>query len=174
MQFSAAANSTTRESYQNPARITLSQTWPRWCAKSPNTKRRVGAHTNSSLLFSKSLFTVDSSSDYYEDDDTDDQEAQVGGYVSEPTVGTTRTQPTGKGYSLSDNELEGEESETEYRTNWYVKVNLSEKWKILSLGIFQINGPQRRTTHDITFKFVTVKRLFRKDVSFMFSNSSAH
>lgn len=61
---------------------------------------------------------LDSSSDYYEDDDEDtDQEAQVGGYASEPTVGT-RKQPTGKGYSLSDNELEGEESETEYRTNW--------------------------------------------------------
>lgn len=173
MQFSAAANSTTRESCQNPAHITLSQTWPRWCAKSPNTKRRVGAHANSSL-FSKSLFTVDSSSDYYEDDDTDDQEAQVGGYVSEPTVGTTRTQPTGKGYSLSDNELEGEESETEYRTNWYFKFNMSKNIENLLLGIFQINGPQRRTTHDITFKFVTVKRLFCKDVSFMFSNSSAH
>jgi hypothetical protein len=65
------------------------------------------------------LWLLDSSSDdYYEDDDDDtDQEAQVGGYASEPTVGTQK-QPAGKGYSLSDNELEGEESETEYRTNW--------------------------------------------------------
>ncbi|XP_059481709.1 neuropathy target esterase sws isoform X2 [Neocloeon triangulifer] len=56
-----------------------------------------------------------SSDDYYEDDDDTDQEAQVGGYVSEPTVGTSMKQSRGKGYSLSDNELDGEESETEYR-----------------------------------------------------------
>ncbi|XP_065333820.1 neuropathy target esterase sws isoform X4 [Cloeon dipterum] len=51
-----------------------------------------------------------SEEDYYEDDDDDeddtDQEAQVGGYVSEPTVGTSMRQPKQKGYSLSDNELD--------------------------------------------------------------------
>jgi hypothetical protein len=62
---------------------------------------------------------VDSSSDdYYEDDEDTDQEAQVGGYVSEPTVGTAMEKSHGKGYSLSDNELEAEDSETEYRTKW--------------------------------------------------------
>ncbi|CAB3386874.1 Hypothetical predicted protein [Cloeon dipterum] len=51
-----------------------------------------------------------SEEDYYEDDDDDeddtDQEAHVGGYVSEPTVGTSMRQPKQKGYSLSDNELD--------------------------------------------------------------------